>query len=51
MVTAVNGKPVDSADDLIAHVRSAAPGATVTVTYVRDGKTTTVQVTLGETSG
>jgi putative serine protease PepD len=50
VVTSVNGLPVDSADDLIAHVRSAAPGATVKVTYVRDGKTSTVDVTLGETS-
>ena len=50
VVTAVDGKAVDSADDLIAHVRSAAPGATVKVTYIRDGKTATVDVTLGEAS-
>ncbi len=50
IVTSVDGKAVDSADDLIAHVRSAAPGSTVKVTYVRDGKTSTVDVTLGETT-
>ena len=50
VVTSVNGLAVDSADDLIAHVRSAAPGATVKVTYIRDGTTVTVDVTLGETS-
>ena len=50
VVTSVDGKAVDSADDLIAHVRSAAPGSTVAVTYVRDGNTATVNVTLGETS-
>ncbi len=48
VVTAVNGLAVDNADDLIAHVRSQAPGATVKVTYIRDGKTATVDVTLGE---
>ncbi len=51
VVTSVDGKAVASADDLIAHVRSAAPGSTVAVTYVRDGKTATVNVTLGETTG
>jgi putative serine protease PepD len=50
VVTSVDGKAVDNADDLIAHVRSAAPGSTVAVTYVRDGNTATVNVTLGETS-
>jgi putative serine protease PepD len=50
VVTSVNGLAVDSADDLIAHVRSSAPGSTVKVTYIRDGKTSTVDVTLGETS-
>jgi putative serine protease PepD len=50
VVTAVNGLAVDNADDLIAHVRSQAPGATVKVTYIRDGKTATVDVTLGEAS-
>jgi putative serine protease PepD len=50
VVTAVGTLPVDSADDLIAHVRSQAPGAKVTITYVRDGKTATTSVTLGEAS-
>jgi putative serine protease PepD len=50
VVTSVDGKAVDSAEDLIAHVRSSAPGATVKVTYTRDGTSTTVDVTLGEAS-
>jgi putative serine protease PepD len=50
VVTKVGGKNVDSANALIAHIRSEAPGATVSVTYVRDGKAATTQVTLGQSS-
>jgi putative serine protease PepD len=49
VVTKVGDKYVDGADALIAHVRSQAPGSKVTVTYVRDGKTATAEVTLGST--
>ena len=40
--------PVTDATDLTAQVRAAAAGSDATVTFVRDGKTQTVDVTLGE---
>ena len=48
IVTAFNGVPVTDSVDLTAHVRAAAAGSKATVTYVRDGDTRTVDVTLGE---
>jgi putative serine protease PepD len=48
VVTAVDGKVVDTPDSLIAHIRSVAPGAKVTVTFVRNGTTSSLQVTLGQ---
>jgi putative serine protease PepD len=51
VVTKFGDKPVDSADALVAHVRSSAPGSTVTVTYERNGRTHTTQVTLGQAAG
>ena len=36
------------ATDLTAQVRAAAGGSEATVTFVRDGETQTVEVTLGE---
>lgn len=47
VVTKIGDVPVESAAALIAQVRSQAPGSTVAVTYVRDGKTDTANVTLG----
>ncbi|MBW9108193.1 S1C family serine protease [Microbacterium ureisolvens] len=47
IVTAFNGVPVTDATDLTAQVRAAAAGSDAEVTYVRDGKTQTVEVTLG----
>ncbi|MEV4688751.1 S1C family serine protease [Microbacterium sp. LWH3-1.2] len=47
VVTAFNGVPVTDATDLTAQVRAAAAGSEAEVTYVRDGKTQTVEVTLG----
>ncbi len=47
IVTAFNGVPVSDATDLTAQVRAAAAGSEATVTYVRDGQTRTLQVTLG----
>ncbi len=46
-VTKVNDFATTSADGLIAATRFYAPGTTVEVTYVRDGESRTVQVTLG----
>jgi len=48
IVTAFNGVPITDATDLTAQVRAAAAGSEATVTFVRDGETQTVEVTLGE---
>ncbi|WP_460775235.1 S1C family serine protease [Microbacterium sp. GXF7504] len=47
IVTEFNGAPVTGSIDLTAQVRAAAGGQTVELTYVRNGKTQTVEVTLG----
>ncbi|MFE5410516.1 S1C family serine protease [Microbacterium sp. NPDC056569] len=47
VVTGFNGLPITDATDLTAQVRAAAAGSQAEVTYVRDGKTQTVEVTLG----
>lgn len=47
IVTAFNGTSVSDSTDLTAFVRAAAAGSDATVTYVRDGKTMTADVTLG----
>ena len=46
-MTAFNGVPVTDSVDLTAQVRAAAAGSDATVTFVRDGETKTVDVTLG----
>lgn len=51
IVTEFNGVPITSASDLTAQVRAAAAGSTAKVTYVRDGKSYDVEVTLGELAG
>ncbi|CAH0132450.1 MULTISPECIES: trypsin-like peptidase domain-containing protein [unclassified Microbacterium] len=48
IVTKFNGLPISGATDLTAQVRAAAAGSDATVTYVREGKTFEVDVTLGE---
>lgn len=48
IITNFDGHPVTNATDLTAQVRALAADATAEVTYVRDGKTNTVDVTLGE---
>ncbi|MFK4808544.1 S1C family serine protease, partial [Microbacterium sp. ZW CA_36] len=47
VVTGFNGVPITDATDLTAQVRAVAAGSTAEVTFVRDGKTQTVEVTLG----
>lgn len=47
IVTAFNGLPITGSIDLTAQVRAAEAGSKATVTYLRDGKSTTVTVTLG----
>lgn len=48
VVTAFDGKPVTSSTDLTAQVRALAAGADTSLTFVRDGESRTVDVTLGE---
>ncbi|MFZ4842256.1 trypsin-like peptidase domain-containing protein [Mycetocola saprophilus] len=50
IVTAVNGKPVSSANDLTAQVRSYAPDTKVEITYVRGTNQGTANVTLATLS-
>ncbi len=47
VVTKVGDRDIDSADALIAAVRSHAPGDKVTLTYTRGGDSRTATVTLG----
>jgi putative serine protease PepD len=47
VITAFDGKPITSADDLTAAVAAHAPKDKVTVTVTRDGKSMDVDVTLG----
>jgi serine protease Do len=47
IVLAFNGKPVDSAGALTILTTSSNPGATVTLSIMRDGKRQDVRVTLG----
>jgi len=51
VVTALDGKKVESSDDLTMNVISHQPGETVTLDVVRDGKPTTVKVTLAARPG
>ena len=48
IVTALDGTPITGSVDLTAQVRLHAAGEEVELTYVRDGRTTTVTATLGE---
>ncbi len=51
IITKVDDRVIDSADALVAAVRSRAPGDTVTLTYTDpSGATKTVKVTLGTAS-
>jgi putative serine protease PepD len=51
VVTALAGQRIDEADALVAAVRSHAPGQQVKLSYTRDGHSTTVTLTLGESAG
>ncbi|MBX0300113.1 trypsin-like peptidase domain-containing protein [Cryobacterium sp. 1639] len=48
VVTNLNDVPITDATDLTAQVRSLAAGDTAELTYVRDGESVTVEVTVGE---
>ncbi|HSV68303.1 MAG TPA: trypsin-like peptidase domain-containing protein [Mycobacteriales bacterium] len=47
VVTKVGDRQIDSADALVAAVRSHRPGDQITLTYLRNGQTKTTKVTLG----
>ena len=51
VITAVGPQRIDDSTGLIAAVRSYPPGQTVPVTISRNGATSTVSVTLGESTG
>jgi putative serine protease PepD len=48
VVTNFNGVPITDATDLTAQVRTLAGGDSAELTYVRDGESVTVTVTVGE---
>ncbi|MFE2640776.1 trypsin-like peptidase domain-containing protein [Streptomyces scopuliridis] len=51
VITKFNGTPIDSGPTLIGQIWTHKPGDKVTLTYKRDGKESTTQVTLGEREG
>ncbi|MFB8034303.1 S1C family serine protease [Streptomyces sp. NPDC056004] len=51
VITKFNDTPIDSGPTLIGEIWTHKPGDHVTLTYERDGRTATAEVTLGERSG
>ncbi|MFG2876218.1 S1C family serine protease [Streptomyces sp. NPDC048337] len=51
VITEFGGKPVDSGPTLISLIWTYKPGDTVPLTYLRGGKPTTVDITLGSRIG
>ena len=51
VVTAIDEKPVTTAEELIVAVRTHRPGDRVTLTYERGGQQRTAEVTLGSREG
>ena len=50
VITNFDGKPVTRPEELIALIRARAPGDKVKLTYQRDNKPTTVELTLAESN-
>jgi S1-C subfamily serine protease len=48
VITAANGQPITSEDDLLAALAHSKPGQTMTLQLNRNGSTLTVHVHLGE---
>ena len=48
VITAVNDRPVTTGDDLRLMIAETAPGTKVKISYLRGGKASTVDVTLGQ---
>ncbi|GAA4485579.1 trypsin-like peptidase domain-containing protein [Actinoallomurus oryzae] len=51
IVTQVDGKAIDGADDLSAAIRGHSPGDKISLTYLRNGEKHTVNITLGSNGG
>ncbi|MEV6419837.1 trypsin-like peptidase domain-containing protein [Streptomyces sp. NPDC051662] len=51
IITKFNGTPIDSGPTLIGQIWTHRPGDKVTLTYKRDGKESTTEVTLGQREG
>ncbi|MFF5807849.1 S1C family serine protease [Streptomyces sp. NPDC012746] len=51
LITQFGGKQIDSGPSLISEIWTHKPGDVVKLTYVRDGKPTTVDITLGSRVG
>ncbi|MET9742636.1 trypsin-like peptidase domain-containing protein, partial [Streptomyces sp. NPDC006422] len=51
VITKLDDQPIDSGPTLIGQIWTHKPGDTVKLTYTRDGKEHTVDVTLGERKG
>jgi serine protease Do len=51
VITSLDGHPVETTSQLRSMVASSAPGTTVDITIVRDGRNQEVHVTLGELPG
>ncbi|MER7165704.1 site-2 protease family protein [Micromonospora sp. NPDC000207] len=48
-ITSLNGIPVNDYGDLLAAIRTVAPGSTAQIGYVRDGQETTASTVLAQT--
>lgn len=51
VITKLDDTPIDSGPTLIGEIWTHKPGDKVTLTYTRDGKTRTAEVTLGQREG
>jgi len=49
-IVSVNGKPVKTGDELVAEISSLKPGTDAKLGYVRNGKDSTVEVTIADRS-
>jgi putative serine protease PepD len=45
-IIAIDGQPLEGADSLVAQVRAQHPGTTIDLTIVRDGRQSTIHLTL-----
>jgi serine protease Do len=48
IITSIDGRPVKDGDDLVNDISARKPGTTVQLGYVRNGKTSTANVVIGD---